>query len=85
MLFRFRQTLLVLFFGVFIFFQPFLVFGAEASEEQPDWVLSYFLILLFLGFAVLILLRPTKRSDSAFSTEELAAQQEEAMKKMKGH
>jgi hypothetical protein len=82
---QFRNTLLTLFFGVLFFFQPFWVFGAEASEEQPDWVLSYFLILLFLGFSVLILLRPSKRADSAFTTEELAAQHEEAMKKMMGH
>jgi hypothetical protein len=74
-----------LFFCVLFFFQPVLVFGAEASEEEPDWVLSYFLVLLFLSFAILILLRPTKRSDSAFTTEELAAQHEEAMKKMLGH
>jgi hypothetical protein len=84
MLRQFWKTVLMLYFGVLIFFQPLFVFGAE-GEEKPDWVLSYFLVLLFLGFAVLILLRPSKRSDSAFTTEELAAQQEEAMKKMLGH
>ncbi|MDR2705332.1 MAG: hypothetical protein LBC02_06105 [Planctomycetaceae bacterium] len=85
MLRQFWKTVMILYFGVLIYFQPFFVFGAEASEEKPDWVLSYFLVLLFLGFAVLILLRPSKRSNSAFTTEELAAQQEEAMKKMMGH
>lgn len=79
-----RNTLTVLLLGVLFFFQPLCAFGAEAAEE-PDWVLSYFLVLLFLSFAVLILLRPSKRSDSAFTTEELAAQHEEAMKKMIGH
>jgi hypothetical protein len=77
--------LLILFFGVIFFFQPLWGFGAEGSEEQPDWVLSYSLILLFLGLAVLLLLRPSKRSSSAFTEEELAAQHEEAMKKMMGH
>ncbi|MDR2439979.1 MAG: hypothetical protein LBE12_11490 [Planctomycetaceae bacterium] len=85
MLSQFRNTLLTLIFGVLFFFQPIFCFGAEASEEAPDWVLSYFLVLLFLSFAILVLLRPTKRSDSAFTVEELAAQQEEAMKKMLGH
>jgi hypothetical protein len=82
---RFRNTLVTLFFGVLFFFQPLYGFGAESSEEQPDWVLSYFLILLFLGFSVLILLRPSKRTDSAFTPEELAAQHEENMKKIMGH
>jgi hypothetical protein len=85
MLRPFWKTGLILYFGILVYFQPFLVFGATGSEENPDWVLSYSLVLLFLGFAVLILLRPSKRSDSTFTAGELAAQQEEAMKKIKGH
>jgi hypothetical protein len=84
MLRQFWKTVLMLYFGVLIFFQPFFVFGAE-GEAKPDWVLSYFLVLLLLGLAVLILLRPSKRSDTAFTVDELIAQQEEAMKKIKGH
>jgi hypothetical protein len=85
MLQPFWKTVMILYFGVLIFFQPFFVFGADSSGEKPDWVLSYFLVLLFLGLAVMILLRPSKRSDTAFTADELAAQQEEAMKKVKGH
>jgi Na+/proline symporter len=85
MLRHFWKTLLILYCGILIFLQPFFVFGAESSKENPDWVLSYFLVLLFLGLAVLILLRPAKRSESAFTRDELTAQQQEAMKKMKGH
>ncbi|MDR0870082.1 MAG: hypothetical protein LBN39_04745 [Planctomycetaceae bacterium] len=74
--------------AVFAFLQPVLLFAQEAAKEEPkdpDWVLSYFLILLFLGLAITVLLRSAKRSDTAFSVEELAAQKEEAMKKMMGH
>jgi len=85
MLTRFRKIFAESFSGVLIFFQPLFAFAAGEPTEDPDWVLSYFLVLLFLSLAVVILLRPSKRSDSAFSTEELTAQHEEAMKKMKGH
>ena len=52
--------------------------------ETQEWVLSYVLIILFLGLTLLILLRPTKRSDSAFSFDEQQAKKEEEMKKIKG-
>jgi len=56
-----------------------------ADKETQEWVISYALLLLFLGLTLLILLRPTKRNDSAFSYDELQAQKDEELKKMKGH
>ena len=56
----------------------------ETEEETQVWVLSYALVILFLGLTLAILLRPTKRSDTAFSYDELRAQKEEEMKKIKG-
>ena len=56
----------------------------EAGEETQVWVLSYALMILFLGLTLLVLLRPTKRSDTAFSFDELRAQKEEDLKKIKG-
>jgi len=55
--------------------------GAEATQE---WVLSYAITILFLALAFLILLRPIKRNDSAFTHDELQTQKEEEMKKIKG-
>jgi type VI protein secretion system component VasK len=57
--------------------------GGQAGETQV-WVISYFLMILFLGLTLAILLRPVKRDDSAFSFDELKAQKEEEMKKIKG-
>ena len=54
-----------------------------AGDETETWVLQYFLMILFLALALLILLRPTKREDSAFSHDEIQAQKEEDMKKLK--
>jgi hypothetical protein len=85
MLIQFWNVLPKMFFGIFIFLQPLWAFAADESGNEKDWVLSYFLVLLCLGLAILILLRPSKRADSAFSNEELTAQREEAMKKMKKH
>ena len=48
-------------------------------------MISYFLILLFVGLAILILLRPSKRSDTAFSLDEITKRKEEEMKKLKKH
>ena len=56
---------------------------ASGSGTQV-WVISYFLMILFLGLALALLLRPTKREDSAFSYDELKTQKEEEMKKLKG-
>ena len=55
-----------------------------AADETQEWVLSYALMILFLVLTMLILLRPLKRNDSAFSYDELQAQKEEEMKKIKG-
>ena len=63
---------------------PLWAQGNEAEGETQVWVISYFLMILFLGLTLAILLRPTKRSDSAFSYDELKAQKEEEMKKLKG-
>ena len=58
--------------------------GSEVKD--PEWVLSYALVILFLALTLCILLRPTRRSDSAFSYDEQQAQKEEEMKQIKkGH
>ena len=59
---------------------------AEAAEEtEPVWVISFAVVILFLVLTLLILLaRPPKRSDSAFTFDELQAKKEEEMKKIKG-
>ena len=58
----------------------------EVVPEEPQiWVLPYALMILFFSLAVAILLRPTKRSDSAFSYDEQQAMKEEKLRKLKGH
>ncbi|GHT45268.1 hypothetical protein FACS189454_04480 [Planctomycetales bacterium] len=59
--------------------------AADDGERQPDWVLPYFLIAVFLGLSLTILLRPSKRRNTAFTDAELNAQKEQAMKEMKGY
>ena len=54
------------------------------AEEAPVWVISYAIMVGFLGLTLFLLLRPTHRADSAFSYDELQAQREEEMKKIKG-
>ena len=72
-------------FGIFIFTAVPLWAAEEAAEEETQvWVLSYAIMTAFLALALLILLRPTKREDTAFSFDELQAQKEEEMKKIKG-
>ena len=69
----------------FFLFATVPVWAEEAAtNETQEWVLSYALMILFLALAMLILLRPLKREDSAFSHDELQAQKEEEMKKIKG-
>ena len=63
---------------------PLWAQGESAVPETQEWVLPYAVMLLFLGLILLILLRPTKRDDSAFSFDEQKAQKEEEMKKIKG-
>jgi len=81
---RIISTLSTLLLGVCVWWQPTIVFAAAEEDKPPEWVLSYFLVLLFLGLAMAMLIRPTKRSDTALSQEE---QDEEKAKKMKksGH
>jgi len=55
----------------------------ESTGATQEWVLSYATIILFLTLALLILLRPIQRNDSAFSHDELQAQKDEEMKKIK--
>jgi len=57
---------------------------AAAEQETQEWVVSYAIMILFLVLIMLILLRPTKRNDSAFSFDEQQAHKEEEMKKIKG-
>lgn len=70
------------FFAVLFFFQPLFAVADDEKGGQPEWVLSYFLVLLCLGLSVLVLLRPCNRSETAFTQEELDNQKAEDLKKM---
>ena len=60
------------------------LWAQEAAEtETQEWVISYSITILFLVLIIAILLRRTKRDDSAFSFDEQQAQKEEEMKKIK--
>ncbi len=73
------------FSAVCFFCLPVLAFAAEEEPEKaPEWVLSYALILLFVGLSIVILLRTANRSESTFSQEELDKMKEEEMKKLTG-
>jgi len=79
---RFAAVALCIFF-----FTTVPVWAQETKEEEaaePVWVIAFAVMILFLVLAMAILLRPTKRNDSAFSFDELKAQKEEDMKKLKG-
>jgi type VI protein secretion system component VasK len=56
----------------------------EGGDDTQVWVLPYAIVILFLALTLLILLRPTKRSDSAFSFDELQAQREAEVKNARG-
>ncbi len=85
-MYRLRCWLDSLFLGVFIFLQPIFVFAAgQEEEEPPEWVMAYFLVLLFLGLAILILLRPSMRRDSALTQDEIDTEKIEAARKKRGH
>ena len=64
---------------------PLLAQEEAEGDESPDWVLSFALMILFLGLTLFILLRPLKRSDTAFSSDELRAQKDEAINKRNSH
>ena len=81
---RYWKAVSTFFLTAFFFSQPLFVFAAGEAEAAPEWVLSYFLVLLCVGLSILILLRPSKRSESAFSQEELDKMREEDLKKMTG-
>ena len=55
-----------------------------SETEALVWVLQFAMMILFLTLALMILLRPTKREDSAFTFDELREMKEEEMKKLKG-
>ena len=76
-MFRLRHLLNSLFFSAFLFFEPIFAM-ADDDKEPPDWVLSYFLLLVFLGLAILILLRPSKRVESALTQDEVDAERAKA-------
>ena len=69
---------------VFLFTASTLWAAEEAAAETQEWVISFAVTILFLALTILILLRPLKRSDSAFSYDELQAQKDEEMKRIKG-
>jgi len=81
-MFRLRSLLNPLFFGVFLFFEPVFAL-AQDDKPPPEWVLSYFLLLLFLGLAMLILMRPSKRTDSALTQDEVDAERAKTAGKKK--
>ena len=57
---------------------------AAAEPETQEWVISFAVMIFFLALIMLIMLRQTKRDDSAFSFDEQKAHQEEELKKIKG-
>ncbi len=67
---------------------PTLLFAAEEDEkagvDPGTWVMPYFFILLGLGLSIVLLLRPSNRTESSYTPEELAAIKAEEMKKMTG-
>ena len=67
-----------------ILFTAAPLWAQDGAEEATVWVLQYFIMIFFLLLTLLILLRPVKREDSAFSFDELKAQKEEEMKNIKG-
>ena len=69
---------------LFLMAVPLWAQDADTVSETQEWVLSYTIMIAFLSLIMLILLRPTKRDDSAFSFDEQQAQKEEEMKKIKG-
>jgi len=74
-------VVLVLLFSV----APLAAQGDETPKDDTQiWVLSYAIMIGFLTLAVLILVRPTKRNESAFSFDEQKEKKEEEMKKIKG-
>jgi len=86
-MFRLRRLLDSLFLGVVFLIEPVVAWAAQQEEKPaPEWVLSYVLLLLFLGLAILILLRPSKRNDSALTQDEIDAERAKAAgQKKKGH
>jgi len=71
--------------AVFLFAtRPLWAAEAAAELETQEWVVSYSIMILFLGLILLVLLRRTNRNDSAFSFDEQQAQKEEDMKKLRG-
>jgi len=73
-MFRLRRLLDLSCFGAALLVEPVVALAQEGKKE-PEWVLSYVLLLLFLGLAILILLRPGKRRDTALTQEEIDAEQ----------
>ena len=63
---------------------PLWAEGAAEGAEIKVWVIQYAIMVGFLSLALFILLRPTKRKESAFTFDELQAKKEEEMKKLKG-
>ena len=64
---------------------PLAAQGDEVPQDDTQiWVLSYAIMIAFLTLAILILVRPTKRNESAFTFDEQREQKEEEMRKIKG-
>ncbi|MGL4943550.1 MAG: hypothetical protein ACRC46_10210 [Thermoguttaceae bacterium] len=54
--------------------------AGKEEEKKMEWLLSYFCILLFLILGTLVLMRPTKRSDTVLTSEEQFAERQERLK-----
>ena len=81
---RVISSLSTLLFSLCVWLTPAIVFAAAEKTKEPEWVLSYFLVLLFLFLSIFILCRPTKRADTALTQEEQDTEKAEKQKKS-GH
>ena len=81
---RLQSLLSSLLFAACFLLEPVFALAVADDKPPPEYVLSYFLLLLFLGLAILILLRPSLRKDSALTQDEVDAEKAKTAGK-KGH
>lgn len=84
-MYRIISSFSPLLLGAYVWLMPAVALAAKDEDKGgPEWVLPFFLVLLFLGLALAILCRPSKRTDTALTQEEQDAAKAEKQKKT-GH